>query len=664
MSTLQNSKNEGLPGTKSGQTRQIVHDLLACARVDESDIRVSLDRILIQLRRYFSLQQAVISRTDIDSCLFEYVSGQAVETRPGAQLPRSEVFCSKVVGGEAPLWIPDLASSQYRDHPFRTKHGVECYIGGRLAVAGRVFGTLGLIGSSARSKSFDDDDELVLEVAISQISLLLSLDEARQRFHLAISGANVGIWDWDIRADALYWSPRHLEILGISDPDHQPSAEDYRRRVHPDDLNRIRDSQREHLDSHMPMDIEYRVKRGSEWVDIRARGQAVWDENGQAVRMAGSIEDITAQKLEREALAISEERYQLAVEGASVGIWDWDPVTDKLYWSPQLMTILGFDKESFKPSFEAWARAIHADDVGDVVRAGSRHLESGEEYSVEYRIRHGDGEYIWVRTRGQAIWDSDGKPLRMAGSLYDITDVKRAEDKLREQASELERTNTELESFAMAASHDLQEPLRKISAFGDILVDRYSDVLDEGGREIVDIMVDGSSRMQQLIVDLLAYSKSSNTEMVTTDVDLAALLEDVRLTLGVQLEEVSATLSGSNLPVVRGDAGLLRQVFQNLISNALKYRGDADPYIEVTARFETATNDWLVIVSDNGIGFEAKYEKRIFQIFERLHTRGEFPGTGIGLALCQRIIARHKGEIWAQGNEGIGASFFIKLPVA
>jgi PAS domain S-box-containing protein len=662
MTTLQNPTGQPPSDPLSGSAREVLHELLACRGGDEANTRRSIERILSKICEFFGLQQAIISRSDTDSCLLEYVSGQAMEVRPGAQLPRAEVICGNVVEMDKPLWLPSIANSDFRDHPFRIKHGVECYVGGRLAVAGRVFGTLGLVGLKPRDKAFNADDALVLEAAIAQISLLLSLNEARQRFHLAITGANVGVWDWDIRADALYWSPRHHEILGITDPDHQPSADDYSARVHPDDLARVRESQREHLENHRPLDIEYRVCRGEEWVDIRARGQAIWDENGHAVRMAGSIEDITKLKLEREALAQSEARYELAVEGASVGLWDWDPVTGGLYWSPQLLTILGLDPETYQPSFENWSGTIHPEDIDDVLPALTRHLEEGSEYSVEYRIRHGSGHYIWVQTRGQATWNAAGEPLRMAGSLYEITDLKRAEEKLREQTAELERTNTELESFAMAASHDLQEPLRKIAAFGDILVDRYSDILDQQGREIIGIMVDGASRMQQLIVDLLAYSKSSNTEMVTTDVDLSILLQDVRLALGVQLEESRATLNGHNLPIVPGDAGLLRQLFQNLISNALKYRGDAEPYIEITAELEADKNNWLLVFKDNGIGFEAKYSKRIFEIFERLHTRKEFSGTGIGLALCHRIVARHHGEIWAKGDVGRGASFHIRLP--
>ena len=659
MTTLTRKSTDRLPL----RARNAVRAMLDCGGVEEADLRVSIDRILEQLREYFQLPQSVVSRTDKEICLIEYVSGSALPLWPGSQMPRSEMICGLVVGMDQTLWLARISDSEFCDHPFVRKFGVQSYVGSRLAVAGRVFGTLCLVGMEARPHDFDDDDALILETAVSQISHLLSLNEARQRYQLAITGANVGIWDWDMRADTLYWSPRQREILGISDPCFQPTMEDFESRLHPDDLDRVREAGRAHIEDHRRLDLEYRVKRGAEWVHIRARGQAIWGENGEPVRMAGSIEDITALRLEGEALARSEERYELAVEGASVGLWDWDPVTGALYWSPQMLRILGLDQETFEPSYENWVDTIHPDDLDGVLAVLTRHLDQDGEYQVEYRLRYGgDGDYIWVQTRGQAIWNDAGEPLRMAGSLYEITDLKRAEDKLREQAAELERTNTELESFAMAASHDLQEPLRKISAFGTILVDRYSEALDQQGREIVDVMVDGAVRMQQLIIDLLAYSKSSNSEMVTTDVDLSALLEDVRLTLDVQFEETRATLNGSALPVVRGDAGLLRQVIQNLIGNALKYRGDADPYIEVTAEHEDDKSAWHLTVTDNGIGFHPKYAKRIFEIFERLHTRREFAGTGIGLALCHRIIARHGGEIWAEGKVGSGASFHIRLP--
>ncbi|MDF9747626.1 sensor histidine kinase [Natrinema salsiterrestre] len=225
---------------------------------------------------------------------------------------------------------------------------------------------------------------------------------------------------------------------------------------------------------------------------------------------------------------------------------------------------------------------------------------------------------------------------------------------------ELEASNERLEQFAHAASHDLKEPLRMVSSYLSLVEDRYADELDADGREFIEFAVDGADRMRAMIDGLLAYSQVETQGDPFEPVDLNAVLANVRTDLELRLEETDAALSSESLPRVRGDADQLRQLFQNVLSNALEYCGDEPPQIHIGVRRDGS--DWIVSVSDEGIGIDPADEERIFEVFQRLHSHEEHAGTGIGLALCRRIVERHGGEIWHESEQGDGATFEFALP--
>ncbi|WP_254762649.1 sensor histidine kinase [Natrinema marinum] len=235
-----------------------------------------------------------------------------------------------------------------------------------------------------------------------------------------------------------------------------------------------------------------------------------------------------------------------------------------------------------------------------------------------------------------------------------------AELERRQYERDLEASNERLEQFAYTASHDLKEPLRMVSSYLSLVEDRYGDDLDSDGREFIAYAVDGAERMREMIDGLLAYSRVETQGDPFEPVDLDAVLEDVRSDLRFKLAETDATLSSESLPRVEGDADQLRQVFQNLLTNAITYSGDEPPTIRVAA--SRAESDWLVSVSDEGIGIDPDDRERIFDVFERLHSHEEHAGTGIGLALCRRIVERHGGEIWVDTEPGEGATFRFTLP--
>jgi signal transduction histidine kinase len=257
-----------------------------------------------------------------------------------------------------------------------------------------------------------------------------------------------------------------------------------------------------------------------------------------------------------------------------------------------------------------------------------------------------------------------GLRLRRVVDREELALLQDAHDQLDAQARELARSNTELEQFAYVASHDLQEPLRKVASFCQLIEQRYGDKLDERGRQYVTFAVDGAKRMQQLINDLLAFSRVGRGPLQPAQVDMDFVLDQARISLASAIEESSAQIAAGPLPPVRGEPALLAAVFQNLIGNALKFRrdGGVPPHIEIGA--ERVDGEWVFACADDGIGIEPEYAERIFMIFQRLHPKDVYAGTGIGLALCRKIVEYHGGRIWLDTEADDGRTTFrFTLPV-
>ncbi|MGH8515679.1 MAG: sensor histidine kinase, partial [Gammaproteobacteria bacterium] len=249
--------------------------------------------------------------------------------------------------------------------------------------------------------------------------------------------------------------------------------------------------------------------------------------------------------------------------------------------------------------------------------------------------------------------------------LYEETasakrELEDANSALKKQAVELARSNAELEQFAYIASHDLQEPLRMVASYTQLLARRYQGRLDGDANEFIGFAVDGATRMQSQIQDLLNYSRLGKKEMDFEPTDCSAVLDRALVNLKVAVEESRATVTSDPLPAVTADGNQLVQLFQNLIGNAVKFRNHERPLIHVSAK--RSGKEWLFSVRDNGIGFDPQFAERIFVIFQRLHAKGEHPGTGIGLAVCKKIVESHGGRIWAEAKPDKGATFYFTIP--
>jgi PAS domain S-box-containing protein len=330
------------------------------------------------------------------------------------------------------------------------------------------------------------------------------------------------------------------------------------------------------------------------------------------------------------------------------------------YVSPSCERITGYSAEEFAQDPGLLERIIHPDDVALYTDHLTTELEGEGRCSLEFRIIKCDGEVRWIAHEGQSVYDTDGTWLGRRLSNRDITERKLAEEQLQHYAEELARSNQDLEQFAYVASHDLQEPLRMVVSYLELLERRSRDQLDEKSVEYIDFAVDGAKRMQQMTQDLLAFSRVGTRGKSLAPTDSAAVLEEVLLGLKVAIEESGAEITHTTLPTVLADDSQLGQLFQNLISNAIKFRGVARPQVHISAELEGDKVKFAV--RDNGIGIAPQFHERIFLIFQRLHTREEYEGTGIGLAICKKILQRHGGRIWLESEVGHGTTFYFTLP--
>ncbi|MBM4453909.1 MAG: PAS domain S-box protein, partial [Chloroflexi bacterium] len=365
-------------------------------------------------------------------------------------------------------------------------------------------------------------------------------------------------------------------------------------------------------------------------------------------------DDATERKRAEEVLKQSEERYRLLVETANEAIIVAQDGMLK-FANPRTSELTGYSNQELLSM--PFAQLIHPDDRDMVVE---RHLKrlAGEVPPEVYPFRYvaKDGSVGWVDINAVRI-EWEGRPATL-NFLADITERRRAEETLKQAMEELQRSNAELERFAYVASHDLQEPLRMVASYTQLLEKRYKDRLDADANEFIDYAVDGARRMQQLINDLLAYSRVGTRGKPFEPTDMEAAFEGALANLQVAIKESKAKVTHDPLPTVMGDDTQLVQVFQNLIHNAIKFRSQKPPAVHVSA--ERKADEWVFSVKDNGIGIDPQYSERVFLIFQRLH-REAYPGTGIGLSIANRILQRHGGRMWLESKPGKGSTFYFTI---
>lgn len=399
----------------------------------------------------------------------------------------------------------------------------------------------------------------------------------------------------------------------------------------------------------------------------------VLDEDGQVAFLIPAAVDITSRKqveLERThltlALAAERRRLKTILDNTPGVLWEAKGRPDQgqiaTFASDYVEKLFGYTAQDWVAQPDMWQKIVHPEDAEQALADSVAAYEQGGG-TVEYRIVKPDNTSIYIETRSNVLPDENNQPSIITAVTMDVTDRKLAEASLKRYASELKRSNEELQQFAYVASHDLQEPLRMVTSYVQLLERRYADRFDEEGREFINYAVDGAARMKLLIGDLLAYSRVESGGRALVPTDLNRVLQTVLHDLSLMIEDTGAQVESDSLPTINADEHQMRQLFLNLIGNAIKFQTEGrTPKVEV--RVKRRGNEWQFSIADNGIGIEEQYLDRIFILFQRLHARSKYTGTGIGLAICRRVVERHGGKIRAESKPGVGTIFYFTLPVS
>ncbi len=378
-------------------------------------------------------------------------------------------------------------------------------------------------------------------------------------------------------------------------------------------------------------------------------------------------------KKRTEELQEMNERFSLAVRAAHMGVWDWNIPKNELVWDDRMYELYGVNREDFTGAFETWLNCIHPEDRAYSNEISEQAQRGERDYDTEFRVVWPDKSVHYLKAYGHFVRDGEGNPVRMTGINYDITSWKRAEEKIRQLNQELEQRvhdrtaqlktiNRELEAFSYSVSHDLRTPLRHISGFLELLQQKTDGFLDGNNRHYMTSILKSVDRMNQMINDLLSFSRMGRNEMTRKKVEMEELVRDVIRESKPEIQDRPVNWQIGTLPTVTGDSAMLRLVLVNLISNALKFtRVRRQAKIEIGSLNEP-DNEIVIFVRDNGVGFDSTYADKLFGVFQRLHRSDEFEGTGIGLANVRRIIHRHGGRTWAEGAPDRGATFYFSLP--
>ena len=506
-----------------------------------------------------------------------------------------------------------------------------------------------------------------------------------------------GSWEWTLGTDYVIWSNGLFDIFGYDAsefPDSKMTYGVYKQHIVPEDKDKVEFISQEAIRTKkLFYEFEHEIidEKGNRKL-LAVKGRCFLNDKGDVVRVLGTSEDITKlnelknslkYKIEelkktQEELEKAKDLFKEAEALANYGSYDWDVQRDTILWSDGLKRLYAGKDISKLPKFlnyEFYASRIHKDDITRINEIVEESINTKKPYSFEHRIINLEGIVKTVHTQGWVTTNENNELIRFIGNTVDITEMKVYEQDLKYKIEELNRSNQDLEQFAYVASHDLQEPLRKIMAFGDRLNTKYGEQLGSDGQFYLSRMLDAASRMKILMENLLSYSRVSTKTEPFELVDLGLTIESILSDLEMKIQDVDAQITMMPMPTLNALPTQMQQLFQNLITNALKFvKPNEKPIISIEAHVADLKEISLlgipfkhnkyykIVVSDNGIGFDTEYAEKIFLIFQRLHGRSEFEGTGLGLAICKKIVDNHHGYIIAKSEKNNGASFTVYLP--
>jgi two-component system, chemotaxis family, sensor kinase Cph1 len=377
-------------------------------------------------------------------------------------------------------------------------------------------------------------------------------------------------------------------------------------------------------------------------------------------RCLATVVDITDRKKAENDLLHTTEKLNFALESGNIGLWEWDLKTNVVNWDERTERIFGLDQGSFGRTYSAFENSIHDEDLLHFREAINQTLNFDYPFETVFRNKTIGDDSKYITTKGHIYKDKSGIPVNLTGVCFDITSMKKGAEKVIIKLNEeLLRSNTDLQQFAYVASHDLQEPLRMISSFTQLLAQRYEGKLDKQAQEYIKFTVDGSKRMYALLNGLMEYSRVHTKGKEFIKVNMNKVIDKVKQNLSLKIAEKNGVIESEILPVINSDESQMIQLVQNLVENSLKFSNNT-PHITISSQSEN--NYWIFSVKDGGIGIESQYFERIFSIFQRLHLKEAYEGTGVGLAICKRIVERHGGKIWVESEPGKGSTFYFSIP--
>ncbi|MDY6833940.1 MAG: PAS domain S-box protein [Chloroflexota bacterium] len=430
--------------------------------------------------------------------------------------------------------------------------------------------------------------------------------------------------------------------------------------LHPEDLNSALAALNENMFTgglERPYEVRILTK-SREVIWVETLGVPLY-RNGEVYAGLGIGHDISERKRAEEQLKASEERYRLLVDSAPDPIVLVDLTGTIMSCNTAIEKVTGFHPEELEGEWFQDLVTLDPYDLPAFTTFFSDLLEGRQVDDFEMKFIHRDGSIRWTSVKVRILY-RDEQPSSILVIARDVTQRVISQRELQRRSEALERSNRELEQFAYIASHDLQEPLRMVASYVQLLERRYKGRLDEDADEFISYAVDGANRMQRMINDLLTYSRVGTRGKAFEPTDCESVLDTALANLKLTIEENNAVITHDPLPTIMADSSQLIQLFQNLIANAIKFHGNKVPYVH--ARATRNNGEWVFSVHDNGIGIDPEYKERVFVIFQRLHTHEEYPGTGIGLAVCKRIVERHQGRIWVESTPGEGTDFFFTVP--